>query len=122
MDWTKLKFLDETGSNLAMTRNYGRSEKGQRVLETVPSGYGDNISLMASLSLAGVSAPMMIAGAVDGLVFTAYVAEVLCPTLQAGDLVVMDNLSVHKVQGIQALLEASGAKLMYLPPYSPESD
>jgi transposase len=117
---TKLKFLDETGSNLAMTRNYGRSAKGQRVPETVPSGYGDNVSLIASLSLTGVSAPMMIAGAVDGLVFTTYIAAVLCPTLQVGDLVVMDNLSVHKVKGIQALIEASGAKLLYLPPYSPD--
>lgn len=120
VDLTKCRFLDETGSHLAMTRRYGRNEKGQRVRETVPSDYGHNVSLLASLSYTGVSAPMMIAGAVDGLVFTAYVAEVLCPTLQAGDLVVMDNLSVHKVKGIQALIEASGAQLLYLPPYSPD--
>jgi len=76
--------------------------------------------MLASLSLAGIEAPMTINGAVDGDVFKVYVAEVLGPTLKAGDVVVMDNLPAHKVAGIRELVEARGAKLIYLPPYSPD--
>ncbi len=117
---SKLKFLDEAGSNLAMTRLYGRAASGERVIETVPQNYGENITMLATLSLAGITAPMTINGAVDGTVFKVYVQEVLCPTLQAGDIVVMDNLPAHKVSGIKELIEAKEAKLIYLPPYSPD--
>ncbi len=116
----RLKFLDEAGSNLAMTRLYGRAEKGARVIETVPQNYGENITMLASLSLSGIEAPMTINGAVDGIVFKVYVEQVLCPTLSKGDIVVMDNLPAHKVAGIKELIEAKGAKLVYLPPYSPD--
>ena len=119
-DLSRCKFLDEAGSHTAMTRVYGRSEKGERIIESVAQNYGENISMLASLSSSGVEAPMTITGAVDGTVFKIYVEEVLCPTLQAGDLVIMDNLAVHKVKGIRELIEAVGAKLMYLPPYSPD--
>ena len=115
-----MKFLDEAGSNLAMTRIYGRGAKGERVLETVPQNYGENITMLATLSLAVITAPMTINGAVDGIVFKVYVAQVLCPTLAAGDVVVMDNLPAHKVAGIKQLIEECGAKLIYLPPYSPD--
>ena len=117
---SKLKFFDEAGSNLAMTRPYGRGAKGERVIETVPQNYGENITMLATLSLSGIAAPMTINGAVDGVVFKVYVREVLCPTLTDGDIVIMDNLPAHKVAGIKELIEATGAKLIYLPPYSPD--
>ena len=117
---SKLKFFDEAGSNLAMTRLYGRGERGARVIETVPQNYGENMTMLASLSMAGIEAPMTINGAVDGVVFKVYIEEVLCPTLSKGDVVVMDNLPAHKVSGIRELIEAKGAKLIYLPPYSPD--
>lgn len=117
---SKLKFLDEAGSNLAMTRLYGRAAKGARVIDSVPQNYGENLTMLASLSLAGIAAAMTINGAVDGLVFKVYVGQVLCPTLSVGDIVVMDNLPAHKVSGIKELIEARGAKLIYLPPYSPD--
>ena len=116
----RLKFLDEAGSNIAMTRAYGRAAPGERVIDSVPQNYGENVSMLACLSLSGISAPMTISGAVDGLVFLAYVEEVLVPTLAAGDVVVMDNLSAHKVKRVRELIEAVGAKLIYLPPYSPD--
>lgn len=115
-----MKFLDEAGSNLAMTRLYGRGAKGERVIETVPQNYGENITMLAALSFSGIEAPMTINGAVDGIVFKVYVEEVLCPTLEPGDIVVMDNLPAHKVAGIRDLIEACGAGLIYLPPYSPD--
>ncbi len=115
-----MKFLDEAGSNLAMTRLYGRAVRGERVIDTVPQNYGENITMLATLSLSGIEAPMTINGAVDGIVFKVYVEEVLCPTLSKGDIVIMDNLAAHKVAGIKELIEASGAKLIYLPPYSPD--
>jgi len=105
---------------LAMTRVYGRGAKGARVIETVPQNYGENITMLASLSLSGIEAPMTINGAVDAIVFKVYIEQVLCPTLTAGDVVIMDNLAVHKVAGIRELIEAKGAKLIYLPPYSPD--
>jgi len=103
-----------------MTRVYGRGAKGARVIETVPQNYGENITMLASLSLSGIEAPMTINGAVDAIVFKVYIEQVLCPTLTAGDVVIMDNLAVHKVAGIRELIEAKGAKLIYLPPYSPD--
>ncbi len=118
--FSKLKFLDEAGSNLAMTRLYGRGAKGERVIETVPQNYGENITMLASLTLSGIEAPMTINGAVDGAVFKVYVEQVLCPTLSVGDIVIMDNLPAHKVAGIRDLIEECGAKLIYLPPYSPD--
>lgn len=103
-----------------MTRQFGRARPGERVNEAVPQNYGENISMLASISLAGLAAPMTIEGAVDGLVFLEYVKQVLCPTLRVGDVVVMDNLSSHKVKGVAEAIEAVGAKLLYLPPYSPD--
>jgi transposase len=116
----QLKFLDETGINLAMTRRYGRAAPGVRVVESVPHNYGANISLLAALGVAGVSAPMTVEGAVDAAVFRAWVAQVLGPTLKPGDIVVLDNLAVHQVAGIAQLIESRGARLEPLPPYSPE--
>jgi transposase len=114
------KFIDEAGSNLAMTRLYGRAKRGERVFDSVPQNYGENITMLACLAASGVSAPMTVEGAVDGAVFLAYVKAVLAPTLIKGDVVVMDNLGAHKVKGVREAIEAKGAKLIYLPPYSPD--
>lgn len=103
-----------------MTRLFGRAARGERVIDSVPQNYGENITMLAALSVSGIVAPMTINGAVDGLVFTAYVEQVLCPTLCAGDVVVMDNLPAHKVKMIAELIEERGARLIYLPPYSPD--
>lgn len=116
----RLKFLDEMGSNLALTRLYGRAAPGERVSEGVPQNYGENVTTLAAIGVEGLSAPMTVNGAVDGAVFLAYVREVLCPTLCEGDLVVMDNLRAHKVAGIREAIEARGARVEYLPPYSPD--
>lgn len=116
----RLKFLDEAGSNVAMTRLYGRAAPGERVVETTPQNYGSNITMLAAISLFGIDAPMTVEGAVDGTVFKTYVCQLLCPTLRAGDVVVMDNLGAPKVAGVREAIEASGAKLIYLPPYSPD--
>lgn len=116
----RLKFLDEAGSNLAMTRVYGRAARGERVFDSAPQNYGENITMLCCLSEAGLSAPMTVEGAVDGAVFKAYVNEILAPTLLQGDVVIMDNLGAHKVKGIREAIAARGAKVIYLPPYSPD--
>ena len=115
-----LKFIDETGMNLALTRRYGRAAPGVRVVDSVPQNYGPNISLLAALDVEGLSAPMTVAGAVDTEVLRAYVAQVLGPTLELGDIVVWDNLAVHQAAGIAEAIEARGARLEPLPPYSPD--
>lgn len=116
----RMRFLDECGSHLGFTRLYGRAEPGERVVEATPGYSGTQYTLVASLSVQGVEAPMVIEGAMNGTVFEVYVREVLAPTLQPGDIVVMDNLSAHKVAAIEPLLAARGAHVLYLPPYSPD--
>lgn len=120
MQVSRLKFLDEAGSNIAMTRLYGRARPGERVNEATPLNYGENITMLAAISLSGIDAPMTIEGAVDGLVFKTYVEQVLAPTLIPGDIVVMDNLGAHKVSGVAETIEAKGASVIFLPPYSPD--
>lgn len=115
-----LKFLDETGVAINLTPRYGRAAPGIRVVESVPRNCGQHLSLLATLSPHGLSAPMTIAGPVDAAVFRRYVAQVLGPTLCPGDIVVMDNLAVHKVAGIVEQIAARGARVEYLPPYSPD--
>jgi transposase len=120
LDRAHLKFIDESGVNLAMTRRYGGAPRGARVIGAVPQNYGANVTMLAALSLQGVDAVMTIDGATDAEVFRAYVAHVLGPTLMPGDIVIMDNLRAHKVAGIRERIEACGAQLIYLPPYSPD--
>lgn len=103
-----------------MTRRYGRARRGQRVHDAVPKNWGRNVTILGSLSCHGLEAVMTVEGATDGAVFIAYVSQVLAPTLKPGDVVVMDNLGSHKVDGIRSAIEARGATLMYLPPYSPD--
>ena len=120
LDAKRLRFIDESGVNLAMSRLYGRAPRGQRVVGSVPQNYGPNITLLASLGRGGLDALMTVDGATDGEVFKVYGEAVLCPTLRRGDIVVMDNLAAHKVSGIREAIEGRGATLLYLPPYSPD--
>jgi transposase len=103
-----------------MTRRYGRAQYGRRVADAVPKNFGLNVTLLGALSCNGLDAVMTVEGATDTAVFRAYVEQVLVPTLVADDVVVMDNLTVHKVSGIREAIEATGARLIYLPPYSPD--
>jgi transposase len=103
-----------------MTRLYGRARRGQRIHEGTPDGRWRTVTLLGAVSLDGWQAVMTVEAATDGDVFLAYLREVLCPTLQIGQVVVMDNLSAHKVDGVRELIEATGAELRYLPPYSPD--
>ena len=115
-----LKFLDESGTNLGSTRRFGRARPGQRVVEGTPGNAGPHYTLLAALSTQGVQAPWLLAGAMDGAAFEVYVERVLVPTLRPGDMVLMDNLSFHKAPRIRQLIESVGARLEFLPPYSPD--
>ena len=103
-----------------MTRLRGRSPKGTRLIASAPHGHWQTSTFLAGLRHDGLTAPAVFAGAINGELFTAYVAQVLAPTLSPGDIVVLDNLASHKVKGVRELIEARGASLMFLPPYSPD--
>lgn len=103
-----------------MTRRYGRAARGQRVHDAVPAGHWRTLTLLGALSLRGVRAAMTVEAPTDGDVFLAYVEQVLAPRLEPGEVVILDNLAAHKVAGVRALVEARGAQLLYLPPYSPD--
>jgi transposase len=120
LDVPRLKVVDESGGTLAMTRRYGRATPGQWVVDSVPDNYGSHQTLLAALSLAGLDAPWVIDGAVNGAIFHCWVSEVLCPTLPPGDIVLWDHLSAHKVTGVEELLAARGARLLRLSPYAPD--
>ena len=120
LDLKRCKFIDESGINLALTPLYGRAPRGQRATGSAPINYGQNVTLIGALGSSGLDALLMIEGPTDGEVFRAYTERMLCPTLATGDIVVMDNLRAHKVSGIREAIEARGAQLIYLPPYSPD--
>lgn len=116
----RLIFLDESGVNTGMTRIYGRAASHQRVKEALPDIRFKRTSVLSSIRLDGTMVPMVFEGALNGELFRAYVERMLAPSLRPGDIVVMDNLSSHKVSGIVEAIEAVGASVMYLPPYSPD--
>jgi transposase len=120
LDLTRFNFIDESGVNPAMTRLYGRAPIGERAAGSVPINYGSNLTIIGALGIGGLSALMTVDGATDGDIFRVYVGEVLCPSLRPGDIVMMDNLRAHKVSGVREAIEGRGAKLIYLPPYSPD--
>ncbi len=120
LDPSKLVFLDETGASTKMARLRGRSPKGERCRASVPHGHWKTTTLVAGLRLDGITAPGLIDGAMDGVVFALYVEHVLAPTLRAGDIVILDNLPAHKVTQARVAIEAVGAILLFLPPYSPD--
>lgn len=103
-----------------MTRLYARSLSGQRIHEATPGGHWKIMTILGAMSLRGMIATMTIEAATDTEIFLAYVEQVLCPALRPGDVVVMDNLSSHKVNGVNRLIAAVGAEVLYLPPYSPD--
>jgi len=103
-----------------MTRLYARSLGGRRIHEATPGGHWKILTILGAMSLRGMIATMTIEEATDTEIFLAYVEQVLCPALQSGDVVVMDNLSSHKVNGVRELIQKAGAEVLYLPPYSPD--
>jgi transposase len=115
-----LIFLDESGVTTRMTRLYARAPGGARVCEGTPEGNWKILTILGAMSTRGMIATMTIEAATDREIFLAYLDHVLCPALQPGDVVVMDNLSSHKVQGVRDRIEACQAELLYLPPYSPD--
>ena len=113
-------FIDETGASTKMARLRGRSPRGERCRAPIPHGHWKSTTFTAGLRLGGLVAPWLLDGAMDGEAFLVYVTRVLVPTLTAGDIVIMDNLPAHKVSGVREAIEAAGAELYYLPPYSPD--
>jgi len=113
-------FLDESGVTTQMTRHYGRAPAGERVGEATPQSHWRTLTVLSAITQKGVLASMTIEDATDGDVFLAYVQDVLGPKLEAGQVVIMDNLPAHKVEGVREKIEARGARLLYLPPYSPD--
>jgi len=111
-----LVFIDETWTKTNMTPLYGRADKGKRVIDYVPHGHWKTTTFVAALRSDGLTAPMVVDGSINGELFLAYVGQVLVPTLKKGDIVVLDNLSSHKVAGVKAAIESVGAKVIYLPP------
>jgi transposase len=120
LDAERLVFLDETSTATNMTRRYGRAETGKRCVAAAPHGHWKTTTFVAGLRHDRLTAPMVADGPMDGALFLAYVREFLCPTLKPGDLVIADNLSSHKVAGVTEAIEAVGAQLVHLPPYSPD--
>ena len=116
----RLIFLDETWATTSMTPTWGRSPRGARCVGYSPQGHWHTTTFVCALSVRGLLAPLVLDGPINGNAFVAWIEQFLAPELRAGDTVVMDNLSSHKVAGVQAAIEAAGATLRYLPPYSPD--
>jgi transposase len=120
LDPGRLVFIDETCTSTAMVRLRGRSPRGERLVDYAPHGHWKTITFVAGLRKRGMTAPFVLDGAMNGPMFLACVNDCLVPTLKRGDIVIMDNLPVHKVAGVQEAIEAASAVLRYLPPYSPD--
>ena len=120
LDPERLVFIDETWASTNMARRYGRAPKGERLRAGIPHGHWKTTTFVAGLRLTGIVAPMVLDGPINGRSFQAYVDQVLVPEFKPGDIVVMDNLGSHKGEGVCAAIEAAGASLLYLPPYSPD--
>ena len=120
LDPTKLVFIDETGTNTAMVRQRGRSPRGARVIGRVPYGHWKTLTFVAGLRAGSLTAPFVIDRPMNGAIFQVYLSKCLAPTLSPGDIVVMDNLPAHKLAAVREIIEAAGASLLYLPPYSPD--
>jgi len=118
MDVERFKFLDESSVNLSLTRWYGRAAPNQRVVDSTPQPSGPQTTTLAVIGWTGITAPLVLSGAVNGSVFYGYIQQCVLPTLQPGDILFMDNLSAHKVAGLEGLIRSCGACLIYLPPYS----
>lgn len=113
-------FIDETGAATNMARRRGRAPRGERLVAAVPHGHWKTTTFVAGLRRDRLTAPLVVDGPMNGAIFRAYVEQFLAPTLKPGDIVVMDNLAAHKVKGVRQAIEAKGATVLYLPPYSPD--
>lgn len=120
LDPERLVFIDETWAATNMARRYGRAPKGERLRVGIPHGHWKTTTFVAGLRMTGMVAPMVLDGPINGHAFQAYVDQVLVPELKPGDIVIMDNLGSHKGVGVRQAIEAAGAELLYLPPYSPD--
>jgi transposase len=120
LDITKLVFLDETGASTNIARRDGRAPRGERCIAAVPHGQWHPTTFVAGLRHDDITAPMVADGAMTGALFLKYVQEFLCPTRHPGEIVIADNLRSHKVAGVKEAVEAVGAHIRYLPPYSPD--
>lgn len=118
LDVERFKFLDESSISIDLTRLHGRAAPGERVVDSVPQPSGPQTTTLAVIGWTGITAPLVLSGSVNGTVFYAYIEQCVVPTLQPGDILFMDNLSAHKVAGLEALIRSQGAHLIYLPPYS----
>jgi transposase len=120
LDPKKLVFIDETAATTKMTRLYGRAPQGKRLVDKVPHGHWKTTTFICGLRHDGVTAPFVLDGPMDGPHFLAYVEQILAPTLKKGEIVFMDNVSTHQVDGVKQAIEARGARAVFLPAYSPD--
>lgn len=120
LDPKHLVFLDETATTTNMTRPCGRAPRGERLVGKVPYGHRKTTTVIAALRCDGVTAPLVMDGAINGATFLDYVRQSLVPTLKPDDIVMLDNLPVHKAVGVQAAVQAAGATVRFIPPYSPD--
>ena len=120
LDPDRLVFIDETWASTKMARTHGRAPRGARLRSPIPHGHWKTTTFVAALRNSGMVAPMVLDGPINAVAFQAYVDQVLVPELRPGDIVVMDNLGSHKGAGVRTAIEAVGAELLYLPPYSPD--
>jgi len=120
MDAERFVFIDETSATTAMTRRSGWGPKGERLVDAAPAGHWRTTTFVAGLRASGIIAPFVLDGPMTGDAFRAYVEQVLAPELEPGDAVVMDNVSTHKVAGVEEAIRAAGASVLYLPSYSPD--
>jgi transposase len=120
LDPEKLIFIDETAASTKMARLRGRAKRGQRCRASIPHGHWKTTTFTAGLRLSGLVVPMLLDGPMTGVAFLAYAEQVLAPDLCPGDIVIMDNLPAHKITGVRAAIEKTGARLLLLPPYSPD--
>jgi len=116
----QLVFVDETGSHIAMTPLYAYAPRGQRAIGKVPRNYGATMTLIAALSLSGMGEALMLDGAADAAAFEVYVEQLLAPSLKPGQIVILDNLSIHLGPRVRQAIEAKGCRLLFLPAYSPD--
>jgi transposase len=120
IDARRLVFVDEFGVNIRLARLFGWAPRGTRSRGSVPRNYGKNLSVCAALSVGGIGATMTMDGAIDGLAFEQYVTRILAPTLHPHQIVILDNLAVHKQAAVRHAIEATGARVLFLPRYSPD--
>jgi transposase len=120
LDPTRLVFIDETWAKTNLTRSHGRCAKGRRLLAKVPHGHWRTLTFLAALRSNRIDAPCVVDGPINGRSFLAYIEQCLVPTLRPGDIVILDNLGSHKGPAVRRAIRAAGAKLLFLPPYSPD--